>query len=89
VENGGVFVEKKWKMGVFFVKKVENGVFCKKVNLSPTQGALCTVSVFLFYILLIWGVRTHPTNLPAYGPGFLGRGQPAPSQLVRESGRAL
>ena len=41
-------------MGVFFVKK--NG-------LSSTQGALCTVSVFfLFYILLIWGcVRTQPT----------------------------
>ena len=28
--------------------------FCKKVDLSSTQGALCTVSVF-FYILLIWG----------------------------------
>jgi len=46
---------------------VENGggVFVKKVDLSSTQGALCTVSVFfLFYILLIWGVRTHPTPLP-------------------------
>jgi len=44
---------KKGKMGVFFVKKVD---------LSSTQGALCTVSVFLFYILLIWGVR-RPTGL--------------------------
>jgi len=42
----GVFV-KKWKMG---------GVFCKK-KLTSTQGALCTVSVFLFYLL---GARTHP-----------------------------
>jgi len=58
------------KWGV--VKKVENGgvVFCKKVDLSSTQGALCTVSVFfLFYILFIWGcVRTQRT--PAYGPAL-------------------
>ena len=48
---------------MFFVRKVENGrfvkkwkmgVFCKKVDLSSMQGALCTVSLFLFYILLIW-----------------------------------
>ena len=45
-------------MGVFFVKKVD---------LSSTQGALCTVSVFLFYILLIWGVHTHPTHPPPTG----------------------
>jgi len=40
--------------GSFFIKKVENGgvFFCKKseVDLSSTQGALCRVSVFLFYI---------------------------------------
>ena len=51
-------------MGVFFVKKVENGFFLEKVDLFSTQGALCTVSVFfLFYILLIWGAYTpneHP-----------------------------
>jgi len=39
--------------------------FRKKVDLSLTQGALCTVSVFLFYILLIRGeggcVRTQRT----------------------------
>jgi len=41
------------------------------VDRSSTQGALCTVSVFLFYILLIWGgVRTHPTHPPAYGPVY-------------------
>jgi len=47
-------------------KKVENGgCFVKKVDLSSTQGALRTVSVFfLFYILLIWRVRTHPTHPP-------------------------
>ena len=37
------------------------GVFCKKVDLSSTQGALCTVSVF-FYILLIWGA--YAPNAP-------------------------
>jgi len=47
--------------GVFFIKKVEMGVFCKKVDLSTTQGALCTVSVFFilhllyFYIYLYYG----------------------------------
>ena len=50
-------------MGVFFVKKVD---------LSSTQGALCTVSVFfLFYILLIWGCTRTP---PVCGPGMLKSG---------------
>jgi len=55
-------------MGVFFVKKVENGVFyCKKVDLSSTQGALCTVSVFfILHFTYLGGVRMHP---PANGPG--------------------
>ena len=55
-------------MGGLFVKKVESvGVFGKKVDLSSTQSALCTVSVFfLFCILLIEGcVRTQHTP---YGP---------------------
>jgi len=49
---GGVFYKKKWKWGVFFVKKVD---------LSTTQGALCTVAVFFilhllyFYIYLYYG----------------------------------
>jgi len=43
--------------------------FCKKVDLSSTQGALCTVSVFfLFYILLIRGGGAYAPNPPAYGP---------------------
>ena len=29
---------------------------------------------FLFYILLIWGVRTHPTHPPAYGPAQYANG---------------
>jgi len=72
---GGVLFVRKWKMGVFCKKGGKWG-FClksgkwgcffgKKVDLSSTQGALCTVSVFfLFYILLIWGegcVRTQRT----------------------------
>jgi len=48
-------------MGVFFVKKVGNGdVFCKKVDLSSTQGALCTVSVFFILHFTYLGVRMHP-----------------------------
>ena len=70
---GSVFVKKRWKMGNAFGKKVKKWGGCKKVDLSSTQGALCTVSVFLFYILLIGGgVRTHPTHPPpAYGPALL------------------
>ena len=47
-----------------FVKKVENGGGCKKVDLSSTQGALCTVSVFLVYILLIGGGGAYAPNAP-------------------------
>ena len=45
--NGGVFYEKV-ERGCFFVKKSGKWevFFCKKVDLSSTQGALCTVSVF-------------------------------------------
>ena len=28
------------------------------------------LELFLFYILLIWGVRTHPTHPPVYGPAI-------------------
>ena len=43
----------KIKWGCFFIKKVEMGVFCKKVDLYTTQGALCTVAVFFILHLLI------------------------------------
>ena len=64
------FFVKKWKMGMFFRKKVENWgcFFVKKVDLSSTQGALCTVSVFFIYILLIWRGAYAPNAPPAYGP---------------------
>ena len=57
----GVLLLKKWKMGVFF--------FVKKVDLSSTQGALCTVSVF--FILVIWGVRRYPTHPLPMGLVFI------------------
>jgi len=61
-----------WKMGGYFCKKSGMGVcFVKKVDLSSTQGALCTVGYqyFLFYILLIWGGGAYAPNAPsAYGP---------------------
>ena len=42
---------------VFFVKKSKKwGVFfCKKVDLSSTQGALCTVSVFFYFTFYLFG----------------------------------
>ena len=52
-------VRQEMKWGVFFVIwKMGEMLFVKKVDLSSTQGALRTVSVF--FISLIWGVRTHP-----------------------------
>jgi len=54
--------------GVFFCKKSgKGGVFCKKVELSSTQGALCTVSVFFIFTFYLFGggcVRTQRTPLP-------------------------
>jgi len=40
--------------------------FCKKVDVSSTQGALCAVSVFSFilHFTYLWG---------AYGPGRVGK----------------
>jgi len=36
------------------------------------QGALCTVSVLVFFLHFTYlGVRTHPTHPPAYGPAML------------------
>ena len=55
--------------GVFLLKKVEMGCFCKKVDLSSTQGALCTVSVFfILHFTYFGGGCTHPTHPPTYGP---------------------
>ena len=67
---GVFFVKKSGKWEVFFVKKWKMGFFCNKVDLSSTQGALCTVSVFFFILHFTYlGVRTHPTHPTAYGPG--------------------
>jgi len=54
MENGGgVFLKTSGKWGVFFVKK---WTFPKRrVNYVQYQ-------YFLFYVLLIWGVRTNPTH---------------------------
>ena len=70
-KRGLFFCLKKWKMGgVFLLKKVENGVFCKKVDLSSTQGALCTVSVFfILHFTYLGGAYAPDAPLPAYGPG--------------------
>jgi len=52
----GVFFVKKWKMGVAFVKKVD---------LSSTQGALSTVSVFfILHFYRPGGVRAWGSNSP-------------------------
>jgi len=60
-----VFVVKKWKMGVFF---------CKKVHLSSTQGALCTVSVFfLFLHFTFYLFGAGGAAPPASGPDLLQR----------------
>ena len=52
---GGGFVKKSGKWGVFF---------CKKVDLSSTQGALCTVSVFSLHFTYLGCACTQRTPLP-------------------------
>jgi len=52
-------------------REMKWGVFCKKGDLSSTQGALCAVSVFFILHFTLLGVRTHPTHPPAYGPALL------------------
>jgi len=75
-KRGLFFCLKKWKMGgVFLLKKVENGVFCKKVDLSSTQGALCTVSVFFILHFTYLGGAYAP-NAPPSLPTGLGPGRP-------------
>ena len=60
--KGSVFFVKKVENGGFWKKRKNGGVFfVKKWTFPQRKGALCTVSVFfLFYILLICG--------GAYGP---------------------
>jgi len=70
----GVFFVKKVEIDGVFVKKWKMAFFVKKVDLSSTQGALCTVSVFLFYFILYLtylggGAYTPNAPLPVYGPG--------------------
>ena len=58
----GCFVKKMWKME-------EGCFFCKKVDLSSTQGALCTVSVFFTLLFSYWGcVRPLPVDLTFHIP---------------------
>jgi len=51
---GGVFVKKSGKWGVF----------SKKWTFPQRRVHFVQYQYFLFYILLIWGVRTHPTHPP-------------------------
>ena len=43
-------------------------LFGKKWTFPQRTVHYVQYQYFLFYILLIWGVRTHPTHPPAYGP---------------------
>ena len=67
MERGGVY--EKVERGVFFVKKSGKWevFFCKKVDLSSTQGALCTVSVF-FILHFTYSGGAYAPAPPAYVP---------------------
>jgi len=54
VENWGCVVKSE-KWGVFYVKKW---------TFSQRRVHYVQYQYFVFYILLIWGVRTHPTHPP-------------------------
>ena len=51
----GVFVKKSGKWG---------GFSCKKVDLSSTQGALCTVSVFFYFTFYLFEGGAYAPNAP-------------------------
>ena len=56
-------------MGGVLVKKVENGVFCKKKWTFPQRRVHCVQYQYFFLHFTYLGVRTHPTHPPpAYGP---------------------
>jgi len=59
-------------MGVFCKKMENGGCFLKKVDLSSTQGALCTTSAFFFilHFTYLGGGGGYASNAPprAYGP---------------------
>ena len=55
IKWGVLFCKRKWKMG---------GVFCTKVDLSSTQGALCTVSVFFILHFTYLGGAYAPNAPP-------------------------
>ena len=58
---GDIFFVKKWKMG---------GSVFVKMDLSSTQGALCTVSVFfILHFTYLEGAYAPNAPPPAYGPG--------------------
>jgi len=66
----------KWggvvKSGFFVKKSGKWGCFVKKVDLSSTHGALCTVSVFFilhFTNFFFGGGAYAPNAPPAHGPG--------------------
>jgi len=46
-------------------------VFCKKWTFPQRRVHYVQYHYFLFFILLIWGLRAHPTHPPpAYGPAL-------------------
>jgi len=52
--------------GVFFVKKRKMGMFFVKKWTSPQSSVhYVQYQYFLFYVLLIWGVRTAPNAPPS------------------------
>jgi len=62
----------KWGGGVF-CKKVGNGggvFFVKKVDLSSTQVALCTVSVFYYFTFYLFG-GAYARNAPPVLTGLI------------------
>jgi len=63
--GGVLFLLKCGKWGVLFCKKNVGNGGCFLYKSGPFLNAGCimySISIFLFYILLIWGVRTHLTH---------------------------
>jgi len=68
----GVFCKKSGKWGCV-VKKVENGggVFVKSGPFLNAGCVMYSISIFLFYILLIWGAGCVGTQRTSLSTGLM------------------
>ena len=68
--GGGVFCKKKWKRGCFVKSGNGGGDFCKKVDLSSTQGA-CVQYQYFFILHFTYLEGAYAPNAPPLPTGLI------------------